>query len=187
MAMACSRTILIENGEPVWWGEHFARLRQGRRCWECNCPIRMDCWRDSRTVAGACACGAEALLGSRWHRRGYAPSVAVRSQRILSLHPAPLLPMAHYRDGIEVRWCAMQWAKQPRLAGIKHLNRLENVLARTECEQAGVSEGLVCDSSGQVVSATEPTFLYNDAGNCSRRPCGSRVSRAFAGTGCCHA
>jgi len=158
-------TILIEQGQPVWWGEHFARLRRGALALGMQLP-------DADGLLGevcALAQGHErAVLKLCLVRdgagRGYAPAPGARSQRILSLHLAPLLPMAQYRDGIEVRWCSMQWSQQPRLAGIKHLNRLENVLARAECEQAGVAEGLVCDSSGQVVSATGANLFVQRRG-----------------------
>ena len=39
-----------------------------------------------------------------------------------------------------------------RLAGIKHLNRLENVLARAEWSDPAIFEGLLCDDSGMVIS-----------------------------------
>ena len=48
---------------------------------------------------------------------------------------------------------------QPLLAGIKHCNRLEQVLARAECVAAGADEGLACDTDGNVVSATSANLF----------------------------
>uniref|UniRef100_A0A8W7Q075 Aminodeoxychorismate lyase n=1 Tax=Anopheles coluzzii TaxID=1518534 RepID=A0A8W7Q075_ANOCL len=45
-------------------------------------------------------------------------------------------------------------ACQPRLAGIKHLNRLENVLARSEWADPDIHEGLMLDTRGLLVEAT---------------------------------
>jgi len=48
----------------------------------------------------------------------------------------------------------LRLAAQPRLAGIKHLNRLEQVLARGEWSDADVVEGLLFDQRDNLVSAT---------------------------------
>src|SRR5690606_31058408 len=42
-------------------------------------------------------------------------------------------------------------AEQPLLAGLKHLNRLEQVLARAEWQDTRYAEGLLCDVSGRIV------------------------------------
>jgi 4-amino-4-deoxychorismate lyase len=45
------------------------------------------------------------------------------------------------------------------LAGIKHLNRLEQVLARSEWTDTTIEEGLVCDTAGNVISGTMSALL----------------------------
>jgi 4-amino-4-deoxychorismate lyase len=57
-------------------------------------------------------------------------------------------------DGVRVRICDLHLAEQPRLAGIKHLNRLEQVLARAEWNDPEIAEGLLLDAVGRVVCAT---------------------------------
>ena len=58
------------------------------------------------------------------------------------------------QHGIRMRICATRLAEQPLLAGIKHLNRLEQVLARAEWNDPAIAEGVLCDGHGQVISAT---------------------------------
>ncbi len=53
-----------------------------------------------------------------------------------------------------MRVCATRLAEQPLLAGIKHLNRLEQVLARAEWNDPSIAEGVMCDMHGRVISAT---------------------------------
>ena len=55
---------------------------------------------------------------------------------------------------MRLRWCTLRWASQPALAGIKHLNRLEQVLARAEWQDPDIFDGLVLDGEGRIVSAT---------------------------------
>jgi len=56
--------------------------------------------------------------------------------------------------GVRMRICDIRLGEQPLLAGMKHLNRLEQVLARAEWDDPAIAEGVLCDSHGRVVSAT---------------------------------
>jgi 4-amino-4-deoxychorismate lyase len=66
----------------------------------------------------------------------------------------PKLQASLYVGGIRLYRCRTTLADQPLLAGIKHLNRLEQVLARAEWSDPAIGEGLVCDAHGNVISAT---------------------------------
>ena len=59
-----------------------------------------------------------------------------------------------YASGVRARWCETRLGLQPLLAGLKHLNRLEQVLARAEWLDPSVGEGLMCDTDGYVISGT---------------------------------
>jgi 4-amino-4-deoxychorismate lyase len=61
---------------------------------------------------------------------------------------------AAYARGVRTRMCTLRLAEQPQLAGMKHLNRLEQVLARAEWNDPAIAEGLLCDAGGRLVSAT---------------------------------
>jgi 4-amino-4-deoxychorismate lyase len=55
--------------------------------------------------------------------------------------------------GIRARICALRLGVQPDLAGIKHLNRLEQVVARSEWSDPSIHEGILLDRDDFVVSA----------------------------------
>lgn len=82
--------------------------------------------------------------------RGYRPGSAGATNRIVTLHDAP----AQIGESIAVRWCDMRLSRNPALAGIKHLNRLEQVLAQSEWRDEHVSEGLMLDYEGELVCGT---------------------------------
>ena len=64
---------------------------------------------------------------------------------------------------MHLRLCQLRLARQPRLAGIKHLNRLENVLARSEWTDPQIQEGLLLDSQSEVIECTKSNlFLVRD-------------------------
>jgi len=57
-------------------------------------------------------------------------------------------------QGIAVRLCEIRLSDQPVLAGLKHCNRLEQVLARREWDEARIAEGLLLDARGALVCGT---------------------------------
>lgn len=83
--------------------------------------------------------------------RGYARDDAAHVRRILQASAAPAWPEANWHRGVEVASVNYRLSEQPRLAGIKHLNRLDQVLARRSLA-ADYPEGLLCDQSGHLVS-----------------------------------
>jgi 4-amino-4-deoxychorismate lyase len=86
--------------------------------------------------------------------RGYAPRATSRPTRIVASFPATQYPETCRRDGVRVRRCALVLGEQPRTAGAKTLNRLENVLARDEWDDPAIPEGLLGDAAGRVVEGT---------------------------------
>lgn len=85
--------------------------------------------------------------------RGYGRASDNRSQLRTALFPATHTPVITQRPAV-VGICDLQLAVQPRLAGIKHLNRLEQVLAANQWQRAGYDEGLMFDTRGQLVEGT---------------------------------
>lgn len=85
--------------------------------------------------------------------RGYNPVSCMASQRILSFHPFPEHPETNWRSGISLYACETRLG-HTTLAGMKHLNRLENVLARSEWSGRDYQEGLMLDMSDKVIEGT---------------------------------
>jgi len=74
---------------------------------------------------------------------------------MLSRHALPPAPPR----AIRLHACETRLATQAALAGIKHCNRLEQVLARAEAEAAGCDDGLMYDMGGHPVCATSANLL----------------------------
>lgn len=157
-------TMRVHAGAVHWWPRHWARLVAGAARLRMAPP---DAATVQREVEHLCAGQADAVLKLILSRgaagRGYAPAPAAQPQWQLSLHglsPAPT------RRGLVLRWCETRLSTQPLLAGIKHCNRLEQVLARSEWLQPGAAavdadEGLMCEEAGHVVCATAANvFVY---------------------------
>lgn len=86
--------------------------------------------------------------------RGYFPVGDTVARRLLLAFPAAAFPAGRAEEGIHLFDCAMRLGINPALAGLKHLNRLEQVLARGEWDDPAFAEGLLCDAEGRVVEGT---------------------------------
>ena len=87
--------------------------------------------------------------------RGYRPPADLSPTRIVSFSAPPASPT---RSELNVRWCEMRLGRNAALAGMKHLNRLEQVLAQREWNDPAidptVDEGFMRDTEGELVCAT---------------------------------
>lgn len=148
-------TMLAVAARIALWPRHFSRLSDACGRLGIACPPRELLEREIALLcAGSERVVVKLILTAGGQARGYARSAASPPTRILLAYPAPVVDAALYREGVRVRWCETRYARQPRLAGIKHLNRLEQVLARAEWDDPDVHEGLMLDSEGRLVSAT---------------------------------
>lgn len=158
-------TIAIRDGVPRLWQRHMQRLASS--CMRLEIPFPgesalRDLLQTTIDEAGAETSDATAklIVTAGIGERGYArpkeltPSVRAR------LFPAKLIPAGHYIDGVEVQICATRIAEQPALAGLKSLNRLEQVLARMEFDTA--FEGLMCDAANRVICGTMSNVFIVD-------------------------
>ena len=158
-------TLALRNGEPLLWDRHVQRLGEGCRRLGLPVPeaglLREEVTRIAGTEARAVA---KIILTRGTAGRGYRADAAGSATRIVQRLPWPGYPVAACKEGVAVRWCETLLARQPRLAGMKHLNRLEQVLARAEW-QDDYAEGLMRDTDGLVIEGTKTNlFLVSDDG-----------------------
>lgn len=102
------------------------------------------------------------LLVRAGNRRGYRSSASV-ADRLLCRYAAPELPAHAWERGVRVFRTGFRLASQPALAGIKHLNRLEQVLASRAWEE-GADEGIVEDPDGAPLAGTRSNLFWVAAG-----------------------
>ena len=92
--------------------------------------------------------------------RGYSAAACHSPSRILRVSDYP----AHYsrwrEEGIRLAPSPVRLGRNPHLAGIKHLNRLEQVLIRTHLEQTEAEEALVLDSDGWLTECCAANLFW---------------------------
>ncbi len=153
-------TIALLDSQPQHWPRHFARLQDGAARLYLECPAE-NVWRgDLETLLASNIPPPRAvlkLLLSRGRgRRGYAPDPTQPPTRIAQLLAWPTLSEPPSFVAIE---CETRLARNPALAGIKHLNRLEQVLGAREVGLANAHEGFMYDVDGNLIEGTRSNLF----------------------------
>ncbi len=154
------RTLRIQGGEPLWWHDHFAKLAADCAALKLTVPDAAGLLAEVLRVAAAGQGVVKIILTRGVGTRGYAPATGHACTRIVMAAPVPPHAQPDAPVEIHARWCTLRLARQPRLAGVKHLNRLENVLARSEWDDPSIAEGLLCDDGGAVIGGVMSNLFW---------------------------
>ena len=147
-------TIAFVNQQPVLWEQHYQRLSSGCQILGIQCPTESELRNDITKLNEATVDNPDSVLKIIVTRgdsdRGYKVAQESKSNVVLLLSTYPKYPPQYWHEGINVRLCKTTLSTHTQLAGLKHLNRLEQVLARQEwCDE--FQEGLISDDKGYLV------------------------------------
>lgn len=154
------RTLRTQAGQPLWWRDHYAKLVADCAALDLKCPDEAGLHLEVRRVAEAGESVVKIILTRGTGARGYAPPASLAGTRVVMASPVPPHAQTGAMMAIAARWCALRLAPQPALAGIKHLNRLENVMARLEWDDPAIFEGLLRDNNGWVIGGVMSNLFW---------------------------
>jgi 4-amino-4-deoxychorismate lyase len=147
-------TIGCVAGRPRFLALHLKRLESG--CARLGIPAPdLGAVAQEITLAAAERGGAILKLivtRGRAQARGYGVSGAEQGTRMLLRYPPDSAAAGAAHEGVRVRLGDLRLGENPALAGLKHLNRLEQILARFEWSDPGIAEALLFSSSGALIS-----------------------------------
>ena len=152
-------TIAIRGGAPRLWAYHVERLQTGAAPLGLPVPAepalraKLDAALD-QARADTNRCVAKLILTAGAGPRGYQRVGDMPVTLLTGVSTSRRPPDACYLDGVDLRLCNTRLAIQPQLAGMKTLNRLEQVLARNEWHDDSVFEGLTLDTDGRLICGT---------------------------------
>jgi 4-amino-4-deoxychorismate lyase len=149
------RTIRVRNSVPQQWLRQRAKLAADCTILGIRCP-------EARLLDGEVAqvsrksgdCAVKIIVTRGATLRGYRYAEDLEPTRIVLSAPLPTYPASYGEAGVKVRLCRLKLAHQAALAGVKHLNRLENVLARAEWSDSDIAEGILCDVEEHAIGGT---------------------------------
>jgi len=149
-------TLLVEASKPLLLERHLERLAAGLQRLNIPCiPSLLDAIRDDidRLCQSQQRTFIKLIVTRGAGGRGYRAAADLQPNRVLIRAAAPDYPEHWYRQGCDLYLCQTRLGLNPLLAGIKHLNRLEQVLARNEWQDQ-FPEGLVCDIDDRLIEGT---------------------------------
>lgn len=147
------------------WSRHMRRLGGSCERLRIPAPDTAQLWREALEVTRGMPQAVVRITVTRGvGERGYALPASPQPMRVVAAFAPPQVAGSAYVQGVRVRVCDIRLAEQPLLAGMKHLNRLEQVLARAEWNDPAIAEGVLCDSHDRVISATMANLFAVDDG-----------------------
>ncbi|UQB42784.1 aminodeoxychorismate lyase [Thiomicrospira microaerophila] len=165
-------TLLCNQQQPLNWSAHWQRLETSAQRLGFPKLDQADIEQQlSKVTSNLKDFSIIKLVITRGAGPGYAAPLGLGYQdltRIISVSPVPLALQASIRaslsgqpslEGLRIVPCRTPISINERLAGIKHLNRLDQVLARSELPDLGADEGLMLDSQGQVICGTQSNLV----------------------------
>jgi 4-amino-4-deoxychorismate lyase len=157
-------TIAVRNGEPLLLAEHMRRLLQGCQRLSIPQPEAAQLQREMAQICQHKTGILKIILTRGSSARGYAVATPMQTNRILLFSDWNPYPQEYYQLGIYAEICRTRLSARPELAGIKHLNRLENVLAAQELNPLTVQEGIMLDAEDRVVEGIRSNiFMVMDS------------------------
>jgi 4-amino-4-deoxychorismate lyase len=161
-------TIAIRQGEPRLWDYHVRRLEAGCRRLSLKCPaISALRYRLGTAIAESARdgdfCIAKIIVTAGVSQRGYGRTTPTDPSIYIGVFPAAPVNQPAYEKGVATMLCETRLAVGSPVAGLKTLNRIEQVLARSECLPTGAFEGLTLDADGRLICGTmSNVFVVRD-------------------------
>ena len=154
-------TIAIKEGQPEHWDQHMARLVKGCVQLSIKKPDLSLLKKEALQLANNIDKAVVKIIYTGGEGdRGYKTPELPLPNRILSISEWPDYPHQNFLTGVVVRLCENRLGSNPILAGIKHLNRLEQILARSEWTDSEIAEGIMLDMQGHVIEGTMSNVFF---------------------------
>ncbi|MDG2107029.1 MAG: aminodeoxychorismate lyase [Woeseiaceae bacterium] len=158
-------TIAIRDGELRLWHYHVARLARGCKTLGIKMPsddfLRkgvMHALHKSDTKKSSAI--AKIIITAGVGPRGYGRTENISPSTLFAVFPVIPYRAAAYKDGIDLALCQTRLAINSSFAGLKTLNRLEQVLARNEFNETELTEGLTMDADDNIICGTMSNVFF---------------------------
>jgi 4-amino-4-deoxychorismate lyase len=161
-------TVAIRGGKARLWSYHAKRLNASCRKLGLEQPAHgvlaaylQAALRDTSENTDCCV--AKVIVTAGVARRGYARYMPTPTETYIGLFSASPPNKPAYLKGVATVLCETRLGVGSALAGLKSLNRLEQVLASSEVAPTGAFEGITLDAEGRVICGTmSNVFIVRD-------------------------
>lgn len=153
-------TIALKHGVMSFWSDHYQRLISNCERLKILKPSEALLLDEINIVKQTKEQAVIKIILTRGNgERGYPIPETIKSKRIVQCYPYPQYPESYYKEGIRTRFCTTPVCENTALAGIKHLNRLDNVMASSEWNEEVIAEGFMCNAKLEVIQGTKSNLF----------------------------
>ncbi len=158
------RTLIMRDGMPECWPQHYQKLVADCAMIKIVCPSAELLMSDLQQLFLPDETAIAKIIITRGEgERGYATPAITNPMRVVIKSAVKTYPAHYFSEGVSLHLCKTPLSIQPLLAGVKHLNRLENVLARLEWTDPNIADGVMLDDQQQVIECTAANiFIHVD-------------------------
>ncbi|WP_144207138.1 aminodeoxychorismate lyase [Shewanella donghaensis] len=148
-------TMRVSHSQVLFIYAHIERLKQA--CLRLGFTLQhqseltLQLEEHAKTLKNGCI---KLLVSRGVGGRGYTAPSSVEQTEVISLHQIPAIYQQWQQHGISLSVSDVTLARQPLLAGMKHLNRLEQVLIKQHDLPTTFDDWLVLDTEGFVVESS---------------------------------
>lgn len=153
------RTFVVKNKKPQHWAYHYKKIVADCRAIKIEPPSEItllsDIFRVFKTKPKAVG---KFIITRGESERGYGFKSNITPNRFLIKTKMPSYPKANSESGVCLYVCKLKL--QPSfLSGIKHLNRIENVMARSEWQDTRYADGILLNDQGHVIECVSSNLF----------------------------
>jgi len=162
----CFTTAAIQDGKIQLLAAHLQRLQESCERLFMPLPNLPQLATEMQQIAAEQTQAVlKVILTPGAGGRGYSRKGCTAPTRILSLSPWPQHYATLQQQGATLVTSPIMLARNPLLAGLKHLNRLEQVLIRHHLDKTKADEALVLDTAGTVVECCAANLFWRKGNN----------------------
>lgn len=157
------RTILVWDSQLMDWDRQIDKLSADCGVLHLDMPDHNVLRAEAAPLAaGQTRAVLKIIVMRKAGGRGYRAD-AQAADRLLLSYPAPRFEVRCWDIGIDTFTPALRLSAQPTLAGAKHLNRLEQIMASRDWPE-DADEGILCDQDGCLVGGTRSNLFWVSSG-----------------------
>lgn len=160
-------SMVVIDDQIRFFNTHLERLKVGCEKLAIPIPTRTEIESDLSKLSAAESGSTfvfKVLITRGESGRGYLADIDSSTTRVSSRHPLSADFSKYWDHGLNMHICETRLAINPTLAGIKHANRLEQVLASMERIDTEFDEGLMLSMGDEVVEGTKSNIFWQKGG-----------------------
>ncbi len=150
-------TCVVKNNQILFWEKHLSRLDIGCRKLKIK-NIEEEIWlkdiKKALSLTSKKNCVLKLILSRGNSQRGYSYPDDILQVRVVIVSE---MKNVQAKESFSLEYASSGYHSNPNLAGIKHCNRIEQILARSSLKR---DEAIMLDENQNIISVTQGNIYF---------------------------